>query len=89
MRRFVIIVTLTPRDRASRRADTTGGEVRLGVSRTILSWAVEKTCRRSVFRGVGGGGAKDVNGRSRKCGLRWYGDGRKAAVWVVNVECAS
>ena len=88
MRRFAIIVTLTPRDRASRRADITGGEVRLGVSRTILSWALEKRCRRSVFRGVGGGGAKDVNGQSRKCGLRWCGDGRKTAVCDFKVTDA-
>ena len=77
MRRFVIIVTLTPRDRASRRADNTGGEVKFGVSTTILVIALENRCRRTEFRGVGGGGAKDLNGRSRNLGLRWCEDGRK------------
>ena len=89
MRRFVITVTLTPRDRALSRADITGGEVRFGVNKTILYCAQEKRCRRSTFRGVGGGGAKDVNGRGRDCGFRWCGDGRKAAVCIVTVEDAS
>lgn len=31
------MVTLTPRDKASRRADVTGEEVRFGVSITMLS----------------------------------------------------
>ena len=69
-------------------ADITGGEVRFGVSRTILVLALENRCRRSEFRGVGGGGAKDLNGRSRKLGLRWCGDGRKTAEWVFTVEDA-
>ena len=59
-----MIVTLTPRDRASRRTDVTGGEVRFGVSRTIQSWALEKRFRRSTFRGVGGGVEGGMNGRS-------------------------
>ncbi len=66
----------------------TGGEVRFGVSRTILSWALEKRCRRSTFRGVAGGGAQGMNGRSPNCGLRWCGDGRKTAVCDVTDEDA-
>lgn len=66
-----MMVTLTPRDSASKRANITGGEVRFGVSSTMLLWAREKRCRRSTFRGVGGGGAQDIGGRSRKCGFRW------------------
>ena len=81
-----MIVTLTPRAMASRRADITGGEVRFGVSSSILSLALEKRCRRSAFRGVGGGCANDMKGRTRKCGLRWCGDGRNTALCEVIVK---
>jgi hypothetical protein len=75
MRRFVMIVTSTPRARAERRAESTGGEVRLGVRIWMCVFAVLKRCNNVVFRGVGGG-AGAASGQGRKRGLRWWGEGR-------------
>ena len=75
MRRFVMIVTSTPRASAEKRAESTGGEVRLGVRMWMCVFAVLKRCNNVLFRGVGGG-AGAASGQGRKRGLRWWGEGR-------------
>jgi len=85
MRRFVMIVTSTPRARAERRAESTGGEVRLGVRIWMCVFAVLKRCNNVVFRGVGGGAGAE-RGQGRKRGLRWWGEGRSVVSHCILVE---
>lgn len=82
MRRFVTMVTGTPRASAARRAERTGGEVRLGVRRDMCCLAVAKRWSRVLLRGVGGGVGAG-RGQGRKRGLRWWGEGRSVVPHCV------
>lgn len=76
------MVTSTPRASAVRRAERTGGEVRLGVRREMCCFAVAKRCSKVLFRSVGGGVGAG-RGQGRKRGLRWWGEGRSVVSHCV------
>jgi len=82
MRRFVTTLTFTPRARAERRVESTGGEVRLGVRMEISFSASLNNSSKVVFKGVGGG-AGAVSGQGRKWGLRWWGEERSVVSHCV------
>ena len=75
IRRLVMIVMETPLARAVLIADSTGGEVMLGLKNTMDVLAIETRCRMRVFRGVGGGAEAFPIGR--KSGNLWCGEGRR------------
>lgn len=69
--------TETPRVRAERRVERTGGEVRLGVWMRMRSSAVERSFRIVALRGVRGVETESVEAKGWKEGFRRWGEGRK------------
>ena len=76
MFRLVTIVTSTPLVTASRRAITTGSQVRFGVWIYIDRRAWSKRSSTAMLSGVGGGLRVFCHGKGRKWGLRWNCDGK-------------